>query len=591
MELGSSKGASGHSLSEHGNFCLEPSKKTDVILEKVRNFFLVTVGLLINTWAWGTESRDRAFRPCPPTADSTGAAGDSKKTPHSLAVAFAYYGGIGGKGLAGAVVDEHSNIPKANFNLFGIPGERQTSIDDSAILLAQYDSVPPIIGKIAGCLAELGTEGSAKPDAPPFDDVNTLPYLVECTEEPSLLPELRKIRGMAFNEDVSQLLKSISSRFLELLPPPVRSAKDAFKLLIQKKRNELGPNETLRVAEYSGHGSVCAVAGSPKIRRWCGFIPSFFSQVSKTRWSQAEDFLLPSGKAPGIGYEIFTDDEWFEMTEAPINLIDSCHAGAAVASMKRLQKGAKNGIMAIVTSLDGQLADDTKTGGRLFQFLAELSSKPAPLSCSLDLDRDGQISERELGAVVFQKFWQAGGNPFETASLELAIRESKKVTATALASQLAGEVDLPASVVSDRCALGLPSSCPRATTDPQATACANLRSRVARLASGLTRLTGPVSPAPKKSTLSARPRSPQGEDNNLPAGPHGNVGWVIDARKMEATTFLRQWALELSSKSALCSKAPEASNACSIPPLSSSLDTIHRWTQDLTAIIRYEKRE
>lgn len=157
---------------------------------------------------------------------------------------------------------------------------------------------------------------------------------------------------------------------------PQKSKADLLREAISAKRAELLSKDPAAeiILTYSGHGTLCDSAEAtptPDSLKWCA----------------------------RIGQQLISEEELKELSQAKGFILDSCYSGRFAWS-----KSEAGGTFLLASAMGNQLAEDL-SGGFLAQTIQQLLEADSESACAVDLDHNGEISERELAAISVLSFW------------------------------------------------------------------------------------------------------------------------------------------------------------------------------------------
>ena len=176
--------------------------------------------------------------------------------------------------------------------------------------------------------------------------------------------------------------------------------KDNFLVSLKNLSKKSKKNKSIAL-NYSGHGVRCQYPDDDKIH-WCLLLPTKGTKAYDLN-NKYDDKLHSSIFIIDEKSEdhLVTDIELLEAYPAQAAIIDSCHSGQIDLEWKK-QIGKNKGTFLFASALGQTVAlDDPDTGGKLVGRLKNMVTENSKEICKLDLDGDGNISQREAGFALF----------------------------------------------------------------------------------------------------------------------------------------------------------------------------------------------
>lgn len=357
-----------------------------------------------------------------------------------------------------------------------------------------------------------------------------------------------------------------------------KSSAMAFKDMLKKKVEELrrqNPEAEIWTS-YAGHGVNCKQEGGDV--QWCARVSLQAGEHEQISYSELTDIIRPTGM-----------------------FLDSCFSGrAANESTLGARENSRGDLNAFLfASTTGLQAARDIGGGVLAGVISQLMNASPEQACKLDLDGDGEISQRELGVSVVGAFYNAATPSRQINSTEpLPMRSAFKKMDDRSFQTMNNNIQVPVSHrVSGQCIARIanPGVCPSAQRQhesPLAQMCPDVGVLVLNLADSQNAIQSAGGMANYfsflfKPSASTRKSAERGTDSysvasilSTPApGPH-DISPELQARREEilrASAFLVEWQNELQTKMSSCAGSMPAdtyNQSCVQRPLASAQDLL-----------------
>ena len=177
-----------------------------------------------------------------------------------------------------------------------------------------------------------------------------------------------------------------------------------IKLTFLKKLKDLSQSDSAknRAINFSGHGVRCQTQDEElqKKYQWCLILPGPVGLRQKHISVIEGEAVLKLGTSDDMSKYVVTAKELVDAYPAKNIILDACHTGQAVIDLKT-ELGEHQGTFVFATALGSLQAMDGDQGGVLFSSLNSLLDASDENLCTLDLDNDGSISQREVYMGIF----------------------------------------------------------------------------------------------------------------------------------------------------------------------------------------------
>ncbi len=153
-------------------------------------------------------------------------------------------------------------------------------------------------------------------------------------------------------------------------------------------------------------------------------------------------------------------------------IIDACESGAMECRLS--ERMTQKDFFLMAASLRTQKAVDTEHGSLFTKALLDVALAKAPDICRADMDKDGEMSERELALLLFLKFSNVMKLPAVTSESGLTDEQRNKEI---------NEPQLPFSRVRNQCIIRINEhfGCPKPVNKAESLTCSDFRSKASSL--------------------------------------------------------------------------------------------------------------
>lgn len=204
-------------------------------------------------------------------------------------------------------------------------------------------------------------------------------YLAQRRKKPrAVIVKLRtELQSLEDKAEATRIeINEFSSRLLprgELVKQKLREARD--KIVREDPSAEI-------VFAFSGHGTNCADSGRPDEVGWCIYVQR------------------------GV---LISDREIFDILKPSGMILDSCFSGRIEQRLGTIHAkdsfAGTDGVFLFASAHAQQIATDTQSGGILTNALQNMMNASSEQICGMDMDQDGQISEREVAVAMLMGFY------------------------------------------------------------------------------------------------------------------------------------------------------------------------------------------